>query len=184
MPRQKETGLDLSQSQVNQRNTIATKFKPLAMRLAVDKANYFEEVNETDEYISVALETLVTAATKYIRKYGDKYEDNNFSIFAQQSITGALLNYHYRDTINAVESGMSYADYITNEPSENLDDSIALVNAHTENLSKLQKTVVNMTLNQGLTQVQIANILGVTKQAVSRTLASAAVAIRQHMKGK
>ena len=184
MPRKKEKGLDLSQSQVNQRNTIATKFKPLAMRLAVDKANYFEEVNETDEYISVALEALVTAATKYIRKYGDRYEDNNFSIFAQQSITGALLNYHFRDAITVVESGMPYGDFITSEPSENLDDSIALVNAHTENLSKLQKTVVNMTLNQGLTQVQVSNILGVTKQAVSRTLASASVAIRQHMKGK
>jgi RNA polymerase sigma factor (sigma-70 family) len=184
MPRKKELGIDLSQSQVNQRNAIALKFKPLAMRLAVDKANYFEEVNETDEYISVALETLVTAATKYIRKYGDKYEENNFSIFAQQSITGALLNYHYRDTINSIDSDMSYTDCITNESSVKLNDSIDLVNAHTGDLSKLQKTVVNMTLDQGLTQVQIASILGVTKQAVSRTLASAAVAIRQHMKDK
>lgn len=174
---------------VNTRNIIVENYLIFTRGLVAKFCLRYSLESHRDDLGSVASIALVTAADKYLEKYGNAYKENNFSVYLTMVINGTLKNYMTRDiypnqhtnlTNNLVDNHDSIPDDIK-EYSELLK---LLIMPNLSGLTKLQDQAIRMTLFDNLTQRQISQILGVTQQAVSGAIQRGTVAIIQQREVK
>jgi RNA polymerase sigma factor (sigma-70 family) len=174
---------------VNTRNTVVTNYLNYTKGLVAKFCLRHGLESHKDDLGSVASIALVTAAERYLGRYGDAYEEHNFSVYLNIVINGTLKNYMSREVYP------NQHNKLTNDLVDNYDSSSGEVNESSEllklkvmptlsGLTKLQDQAIRMTLFDNLTQRQISQILGVTQQAISGAIQRGTVAIIQQQETK
>jgi len=150
-------------------------YMPLAYSAA---SQMYSEQAEWEELVSVAALGLCEAASRH-----ESGRNNGFAAFAKPYIMGYLKNYLNPERNGTLHTTNTFLpdgeDLISDTPEEN-DMKLRLYGA-IEMLTDKQKFVVEMVGLEGYTQEEVADMLGVTQQAVDLTMDRATVALRKHL---
>lgn len=196
MPRTKETADDLTSEQIYQRNKLVERYMPLIRSTAIEMDDPDETHYTKDELISAAYEGATISATKHIRK--GSYDDKTFPTYLKRGVQLAVDKFKEREaeTFNrsngAVMVGLeeldgSDWDIDTRTPEticleqEHEQLKVDLYNTIVEQFSRLKPkhaAVLQLIFIDNCTQEEVAEVLGVSQQAVSKMLGRAVVALK------
>lgn len=161
------------------RNTsLVEDYLPLAYSTA---SQLYSEKSDWEELVQVAALGLCEAAKRH-----DPRRNNGFAAFAKPYIMGYVKN-HLNPERNG-EMNTTLNNFIPDSedltrltPEEN--DMILRLYGAIEMLTDKQKFVIERWAIEGYTQWEVADMLGITQQAVDLIMNRATVALRRHLEG-
>lgn len=151
-------------------------YMPLAYSAA---SQMYSEQVEWEELVSVAALGLCEAASRH-----ESGRNSSFAAFAKPYIMGYLKNYlnpERNGNMNTLNTFIPDGEDLVSDTPEENDMKLRLYGA-IEMLTDKQKFAVEMVGLNGYTEEEVAAMMGIAQQNVSRLMERATVALRKHLR--